>query len=49
LLVILFERDTAYPPVFTAGRPLPGNPQPAFNVAARRLNIAVVRQWTHGN
>jgi hypothetical protein len=49
LVVILFEPDTAYPQVFTAGRPLPDNPQPGFSVAARFLNIAVIRQWTHGN
>src|ERR1700680_652481 len=31
LLVILFERDTAYRQIFTDGRPLPVNPQPGFN------------------
>jgi hypothetical protein len=31
LLVILFERDTAYRQIFTDGRPLPDDPQPGFN------------------
>lgn len=31
LLVILFERDTAYRQIFTDGRPLPVDPQPSFN------------------
>ena len=31
LLVILFERDTAYRQIFTDGRPLPVDPQPGFN------------------
>ncbi len=31
LLVILFERDTAYRQVLTDGRPLPVDPQPSFN------------------
>jgi hypothetical protein len=31
LLVILFERDTAYRQIFTDGRPLPEDPQPSFN------------------
>src|SRR5207237_6279617 len=31
LMVILFERDTAYRQIFTDGRPLPDNPQPGFN------------------
>jgi hypothetical protein len=31
LVVILFERDTAYRQIFTDGRPLPGDPQPSFN------------------
>ena len=31
LLVILFERDTAYRQIFTDGRPLPADPQPSFN------------------
>ena len=31
LLVILFERDTAYRQIFTDGRPLPDDPQPSFN------------------
>lgn len=31
LLVILFERDTAYRQIFTDGRPLLDDPQPSFN------------------
>jgi hypothetical protein len=31
LLVILFERDTAYRQIFTDGRALPVDPQPSFN------------------
>ena len=31
LLVILFERDTAYRQIFTDGRSLPIDPQPSFN------------------
>jgi len=31
LLVILFERDTAYRQIFTDGRSLPVDPQPGFN------------------
>ena len=31
LMVILFERDTAYRQIFTDGRPLPADPQPSFN------------------
>jgi hypothetical protein len=31
LLLILFERDTAYRQIFTDGRPLPVDPQPGFN------------------
>jgi hypothetical protein len=31
LLIILFERDTAYRQIFTDGRPLPDDPQPGFN------------------
>ncbi|MBV8842818.1 MAG: hypothetical protein JO307_08405 [Bryobacterales bacterium] len=31
LLVMLFERDTAYRQIFTDGRPLPVDPQPSFN------------------
>ncbi len=31
LMVILFERDTAYRQIFTDGRPLPEDPQPGFN------------------
>jgi len=31
LLVILFERDTAYRQIFTDGRALPLDPQPSFN------------------
>jgi hypothetical protein len=31
LLVILFERDTAYRQIFTDGRPLPVDPTPSFN------------------
>ena len=31
LVVILFERDTAYRQIFTDGRPLPVDPQPSFN------------------
>ena len=31
LLVILFERDTAYRQIFTDGRPLPVDPQPSYN------------------
>jgi hypothetical protein len=45
----LFARDAAYPQAFTSGRLLPVNLQPNFNAAARLLNIAVARQWTHGN
>jgi hypothetical protein len=31
LLVILFERDTAYRQIFTDGRALPDDPQPSYN------------------
>jgi hypothetical protein len=31
LLIILFERDTAYRQIFTDGRALPVDPQPSFN------------------
>jgi hypothetical protein len=31
LLLMLFERDTAYRQIFTDGRPLPVDPQPGFN------------------
>jgi hypothetical protein len=31
MLVILFERDTAYRQIFIDGRPLPVDPQPSFN------------------
>ena len=31
LMVILFERDTAYRQIFTDGRALPQDPQPSFN------------------
>jgi hypothetical protein len=31
LLVLMFERDTAYRQIFTDGRPLPVDPQPSFN------------------
>ena len=31
LVVILFERDTAYRQIFTDGRPLPIDPQPSWN------------------
>jgi hypothetical protein len=58
--LILFERDTVYREILTAGRPLPEDPQPSLNVAAsprpfdpaaspRLLEIAVVGEWTNGN
>ena len=31
MLIILFERDTAYRQIFTDGRPLPVDPQPGYN------------------
>ena len=31
LVLILFERDTAYRQIFTDGRPLPEDPQPGYN------------------
>jgi hypothetical protein len=31
LIVMLFERDTAYRQIFTDGRPLPDDPQPSWN------------------
>jgi hypothetical protein len=31
LMLILFERDTAYRQIFTDGRPLPVDPQPGYN------------------
>lgn len=31
LIIMLFERDTAYRQIFTDGRPLPDDPQPSWN------------------